>query len=614
MQNIFNLLLHFTLNLLCSSLLLLSNLVNFPKSIPATYAAPTTFQDDFSQGFTKWTLARGDMSLWSISGEQAKATVRTGSTITEIIPKDEYWNINWRNLTIEFDYTPLQGIDRNLSFGYQDTSNWYDLHFVDSFYQLARVQGGVVTFSVFRNYVLANGKTYHMKLILNKGNIQLYIDGAKIVDETDWSFSNNFGKLSLKATTGAASPTLVQFDNIVVTPIDYATDTILNVPLLKQTDPLWKDMEYDQAHIWSPSKQTINSWGCALTSMAMILQYHQLNKLPDGQNLTPATLNTWLKQQVDGYIDGGEVNWNAVTRLTRLMNAVYGGVKLEYTRLAGNLDQVKSEITAARPAILEIPGHFLVANGLSIDQQNIFIKDPFYDYTQFSQHHTNLVSIRQFVPSHTDQSAILIAVPASVSLSLADTDSYLVANAQTWTEYLQDPSQSGTTKSPSIRYILLPKPQIAYYKLKVTIAANDVASLFGKRLQIFAYDQAANVTDLSQPLPNIAKELKFTILYIPGFGSTISAQTSFHQLRLDLATFRQNGQIKNATAFLQLDKMISYPEQIPLTDLASVNNIRRYINPIQQLLDQAKPAMTATAYQTLNDELSWLRQLFLVYY
>jgi len=610
MQNIFNLLLHFTLNFLCSSLLLLSNLVSFSKSIPATYAAPTTFQDNFSQGFTKWALARGDMSLWSITGEQAKATVRTGSTITEIIPKDEYWNINWHNLTIEFDYTPLQGIDRNLSFGYQDTSNWYDLHFVDSFYQLARVQGGVVTFSVFHNYVLSNGKTYHMKLILNKGNIQLYIDGAKIIDETDWTFNNNFGKLSLKATTGAATPTIVQFDNILVTPI-VDVDIQLNVPLLKQTDPQWKDLEFDQAHIWSPAKQTINSWGCALTSMTMILQSYGLNKLPDGQNLTPATLNTWLKQQVDGYIDGGELNWNAVTRLTRLINTAYGTTKLEYARLAGDLAKAKTEILAKRPAILEIPGHFLVASGLSVDQQTVFIKDPFYDYTQFSQHQKTLASIRQFVPSHTDLSAILIAAPASVSLSLADTDSYLVANAQTWTESIQDPSQTNGAKSPSTRYILLPKPVPGLYYLKVTVAGNDTANLFGKRIQIFTYDQAANVYDLSQPLPNIAKELNFAIWYIPPYRSQIHISASFHQLRTDLASFRQSGQIKTATAFLQLDKTISYPEQIKPNSQAAYLNIGRYINPIQQSLDQFKTAMTATAYQTLNDELNLLRNIYL---
>jgi len=588
---------------------LLANLHNPFKIIPATYAAPTTFQEDFSQGFTKWQLARGDMSLWSISGEQAKATVRTNSTITEIIPKDEYWNPNWHNLTIEFDYTPLQGIDRNLSFGYQDTSNWYDLHFVDSFYQLARVQGGVVTFSVFHNYVLANGKTYHMKLILNKGNIQLYIDGAKIIDETDWTFNDNFGKLSLKATTGAAFPTVVQFDNILVIPIA-DVDTQLNVPLLKQTDPQWKDQEYDQAHIWSPNKQTISSWGCALTSMAMILQSYGLNKLPDGQNLTPATLNTWLKQQVDGYIDGGEVNWNAATRLTRLINTAYGTTKLEYTRLAGNLTKVKTEILAARPAILEIPGHFLVASGLSVDQQTVFIKDPFYDYTQFSQHHANLASVRQFVPSMTDLSAILIAAPANVSISLADSGGDPLTSLQTWTEFIQDPSQTNGASSPTVRYILLSKPKTRIYDFKVTVTADNAASLFGKRVQIYTYNTWGDVNDLSQPLPNIAKELNFALWYGTTYGGSINSYASFHQLRTDLASFRQSGQIKSAAVFLQLDKLLSYPDQARPTDQASFVSIGRYLDPIQKMLDQDKTFMTAPAYQTLSAELKLLKAIY----
>lgn len=80
------------------------------------------------------------------------------------------------------------------------------------------------------------------------------------------------------------------------------------VPLLKQTSEPWQGLEYDSASIWNPSNTSINTWGCALTSAAMVLQYYNYTKLPDGTALDPGTLNTWLKNQPDGYVGNGLVN------------------------------------------------------------------------------------------------------------------------------------------------------------------------------------------------------------------------------------------------------------------------------------------------------------------
>src|SRR5258708_596360 len=256
------LLLHFILPVL----ICLHRLVSLV--IPQVYAAPTQFQDDFSHGFDQWQIARGEMSLWSIAGEEAKATITTRSTLTEIVPKDEYWDPNWHTFSYQFEYTPLTGADRNISFGYQDSLNFYDLHFVDNFYELARVQNGIVTFDVFKNYTLKNGRSYRMRLMIDNSHIQFFIDGQKIIDEVDGTFNLNYGKISLKATAGSVAPTTVQFDNIFVRPI-ISGDTQLDTPLFKQTDPRWKDEEYDQATTWSPDAPTIRRWGCALTSMAM---------------------------------------------------------------------------------------------------------------------------------------------------------------------------------------------------------------------------------------------------------------------------------------------------------------------------------------------------------
>src|ERR1700722_603606 len=107
------------------------------------------------------------------------------------------------------------------------------------------------------------------------------------------------------------------------TPIDnFEVNTVvsqdLSVPLIKQTSTPWQSQEYDSAHIWNPSNPTINAWGCAMTSAAMIFRYYGINELPDGTPLDPGTLNKWLENQPDGYVETGWVNWIALSRLSKL--------------------------------------------------------------------------------------------------------------------------------------------------------------------------------------------------------------------------------------------------------------------------------------------------------
>ncbi len=571
--------------------------------VTPVYAAPTQFQDDFSNGFTQWTIARGSFSLWSISGEKAKATVSTGSTLTEIIPKDEYWNSSWHNIVFQFEYTPLQGSDRNVSFGYQNTNNWYDLHFVGATLYVARVQNGIVTFNVSKPYTLSNGRSYQMRLELEDGRIRLYVDGQKVLDELDWSFNNNFGKISLKATAGASFPTIVQFDNILVTPF-ISGEIRLNAPLFKQTDPQWKDQEYNHAHVWSPQASTIRRWGCALSSMAMILQYHGLRKLPDGQTLTPATLNDWLKQQADGYLDGGGLNWQAVTRLTRLIHDVYGTVKLEYSRLGGNIELAKTEIAANRPVIMEIPGHFLVADGLSVDRNTVYIKDPAYVFTQFDQHHVAPSSVRKFLPSFTDLSALQISFSVNASVSITDQQGHALPELQTWTEFLQDPIDNSGQKSPTIHYLLLQKPKEGDYHVHVKTFPESTTSALTKRVQIFAYDLEGNVSDLSQALTTIPQSLDFTIHFHTTSPSTITQNMSFHQFRENLLLLKQANLLGTTYVFLQIDRVAALAEQVALSQAG------RYISLIQQQADQYKSLMTSVAYQNITSDLALLKKNF----
>ena len=143
---------------------------------------------------------------------------------------------------------------------------------------------------------------------------------------------------------------------------------MLDVPLLKQTNAAWKSRIYDSANLWSPRDPSINAWGCALTSAAMVFNYHGLKKLPSGIALTPSTLNDWLKTQKDGYVGNGLVNWLALTRLSKQsvsVNNIFSFDALEFSKLIpGSISGIKIDLSNNITDILEEPGHFIVAKGI----------------------------------------------------------------------------------------------------------------------------------------------------------------------------------------------------------------------------------------------------------
>lgn len=268
----------------------------------------------------------------------------------------------------------------------------------------------------------------------------------------------------------------------------------LNVPLFKQTDPLWKNQTYDNAQIWSPQLKTIERWGCVLTSAAMILKFHGINKLPNGSNLNPGTLNSWLKNQKDGYVGTGWVNWLAISRLSKLAKQINGITTfdaLEYSRINGeNKNKLKEDIEASIPDILEEPGHFVVAKGFNND--TFEINDPFYDRSTLNDGYSNtFLSLNRFTPSNTDLSYIMISVNLGVDIVLKDQNGNNVGESFIQQPLVDDLNPSNTNSPIQILY--LPKPLTGNYQLSIS-STNDKQY----DLNVFLYDKNGNVNTLTQ--------------------------------------------------------------------------------------------------------------------
>jgi len=262
----------------------------------------------------------------------------------------------------------------------------------------------------------------------------------------------------------------------------------LNVPVLKQTSNPWQGNIYDSANIWSPSNPTINSWGCAVTSAAMVFKYHGISKLPNGTLLDPGTLNTWLKSQPDGYIREGWVNWLALTRLSKLAKNINGVSfdALEYKRTSGsNTIQLTNDINNSLPDILEEPGHFIVGKG--INGTTFSINDPYYNRQTLNDGYSNtFLSLGRYVPSHTDLSYIMVVVNADVNLSLLNNVGNEVGESFVQ-QPITDPVNS-QKHNAAIRILYAPQLTDGDYKIIVSGNKNKTAEI-----STYLYDTQGNV-------------------------------------------------------------------------------------------------------------------------
>ena len=265
----------------------------------------------------------------------------------------------------------------------------------------------------------------------------------------------------------------------------------LPVPTLLQTSNPWQNQTYDGANFWSPSATTIKSWGCTITSYAMILNYFGIYKLPNGNTLNPGTLNTWLKSN-NGYIDGktsGFVNPAAISVLSKKakkINNITDFDALEYSRISGsnNVNALTDSINNGIPAILDVGGHFVVATG--INGNTFDINDPYYlDKTSLTSYPNGFNYLGKLTPSNTDISYVLITGNKNLHFSLKDSIGNSIGQ-----DYLQESLIDDETNQPKgspMQILLAPKPSSGVYDLNITGNNGE------KKIQIYLYDKDGNL-------------------------------------------------------------------------------------------------------------------------
>ena len=227
-------------------------------------------------------------------------------------------------------------------------------------------------------------------------------------------------------------------------------------PLFAQIDPAWANDQYAKAGDpefgpdWCGT--TIEQCGCAMTSVATVMALFQDLTMPDGSQLDPKTLNDWFNLQArktdkgwvsQGYVYG-DVVWTAANQLSGEIAKVKPDArKVRFSRIGtGSDEEIKSELKAGRPVILEVPGHWIAAIGLQGDK--ILINDPYYRDRKTLDVYEGKVKSSVLFETTDDLSAVVVSAPSNVRIRVTDKEGRVTGTLNTGTpEDAQKDAQTG---------------------------------------------------------------------------------------------------------------------------------------------------------------------------
>ncbi len=350
---------------------------------------------------------------------------------------------------------------------------------------------------------------------------------------------------------------------------------VVNLPvsLLKQTSSPWNDDLYDSANLWA-SDSSFERWGCAVTSAAMIFNYHGLNQMKDGSLLDPGSLNNWLKSQQDGYIGNGNTNWLALTRLSKQISGVneVDFDAFEFSRaVSADPQMVKDLINGGMPSILRVPNHFVVSKGYT--NNNILINDPYYDREDLTEYENTFQNISMFTPSSTDLSYIMLVVDDNVNIEVFDDGGNAIGDLVI-EEPIADPAGVASSTAKTLKIVYVSQPKNGKYNIK--ISSGDRANY---NLTTYLYDENGNVKKV--PFSNLIDNEEYS--YVINFDkkknskSTVEESVTYESLIKSIEELYKDKEIKlgayiNLSTNAKLAQTFKKSKQIEKTMLKNLKN------------------------------------------
>lgn len=393
--------------------------------------------------------------------------------------------------------------------------------------------------------------------------------------------------------------TLVTQSFQIINGVYSSEDISLSVPLFKQTDNSWGSQVYDSANIWSPLDSRIYSWGCAMTSAAMVFKYYGLNKLPGNVDLDPGTLNDWLKKQKDGYIGNGNLNWLALARLSKQIagsNHVKNFHALEFKKETSSdknkvIDDLKNNI----PDILGVPGHFIVAKGVT--NNIISINDPGFSRSFLSDYSNTFSTINRFTPSNTDLSYVMIATQDNINIELQDSLGNKIGDYFT-EEPINNLSNLSQNNGDPLKIVMLQKPEQQDFNIILDSLTNT-----NYELGIFLYNVDGDVLNTNKSGTLLAGESQTFPIHFDSQTEIYPRKISFGKFGSDLSKSYRNNEINNSL-FNDLNNFLNEAETFKRNKQEA--QALEELNSFEDLLNQNSNSIPQDTYNTLFYDVNYL--------
>ncbi|MGX7349821.1 C39 family peptidase [Dolosicoccus paucivorans] len=135
----------------------------------------------------------------------------------------------------------------------------------------------------------------------------------------------------------------------------------LDIPLLLQTDPEWRNLEYG-----SDSSRQLWENGCAIVTLSMVKGYL------DQSEVTPTNILKWSKQQFYRHNEG--TSWQIFSEFAKEFDYNYTDLGNDFYTAMEEVQEGRVVVASVKPGYFTEIGHILVIRGY--EDGFVFVNDP----------------------------------------------------------------------------------------------------------------------------------------------------------------------------------------------------------------------------------------------
>ena len=551
-----------------------------------------------------WSTDANTPAYWNVINQQLYAYTPPNTNFNHMV-----FNSKWQDYILDLDITGLSGVDRFIVFRVDHSrgagKEEYYLKYTDnyagfnSYVELGKGSAGPLACqpNQLYNFYSQIGQTHHFRISVEGPHIII----SETINEEEYNIfdciDNNpllyggFGFFNQPNGIGLNVPTIFTIDNLTIK--SFSEPYLLNVPDIKQYNPIWSKEIYDHAQNWSISEPTIERWGCALTSCSMLLNYYEY--LVD-----PTLLNDWLSNQPDGYLKNGLVNWLSITRFTKINNTINNTLPvLEFTKSKYDFEDLYNKIVSqpkGKPSIINTGGHFVIAKGIL--QHEVIINDPASNKDILSEVTSTPNYTYNFIPSNTDLSYIMIIFDKNLSFFISYPDGSAVPEYYFSNEdKIKDNIDMEFDSGKDYRILLLPKPDVGNYNIRL-----QADGLY--EIETYLYDKDANVESLN--LKGISDGKKVENINLQ-YGETQSLYKSIEieDLQKEINIAFSEGLIFKTEIYKQLIQQLEIAKK--LLNKNKVNTVKKILSMINIHIKSFNPKFINTEFsEIMNQDINTL--------